>query len=330
MLLSLNAYVLTGGADFGGGVWDFLAFGPRAGRQRRLIAEVIAPIWEANHVWLIVVIVLFFTAFPTAFAAVAVALHIPLTAMLIGIVLRGSAFIFRSLTRTDDRAYQRWSRVFAVASAITPVMLGVIVGTVASGRVRLARPPDFFGPWLKPFPFAVGFFTLFLFAYLAAVYLTLEAPDPDLRGDFRRRAWLALALSAGAAVACLALAEAGAPPVFNSLRQAGWSKPLVALTSALAIGSAAALWKERYAWARVLAGATATGVLWGWALSQHPYVVVPDLTFAAAAAPASVLRPVLALLLVGAIIVAPAFACLYTVFNPRWPPRRHKSDPLTG
>ena len=117
MVLALNAYALTGGADFGGGVWDLLARGPGREAQRSLIAEQIAPIWEANHVWLILVVVVLFTAFPAVFAALGTVLHIPLTLMLLGIVARGSSFVFRSYGKHDDASQQRWGRVFAVASA---------------------------------------------------------------------------------------------------------------------------------------------------------------------------------------------------------------------
>src|SRR5450432_3610702 len=113
MMIALNFYVLSAGADFGGGVWDFLASGPRRQAQRDLISHALAPIWEANHVWLILVIVLLFTCFPAAFSTIAIALHIPLSLMLIGIVLRGSAFIFRSYGSNHDAAQLRWGRVFA-------------------------------------------------------------------------------------------------------------------------------------------------------------------------------------------------------------------------
>src|SRR3954468_18041550 len=182
MVLALNAYVLTGGADFGGGVWDLLARGPRRAAQRELIASQIGPIWEANHVWLILVVVLLFTGFPAAFATLGVVLHIPLSLMLVGIVLRGSSFVFRSYGARDDATQQRWSRVFAMASVITPLLLGIIVGSVASGAAgaaagRLATPRDasfapvYLAPWLSPFPLAMGALALAMFAFLAAVYL---------------------------------------------------------------------------------------------------------------------------------------------------------------
>ena len=176
LLVALTVYVLTGGADYGGGVWDLLASGPRAAAQRQLIERAIGPIWEADHVWLILVIVILFDAFPPAFAAIMIAMHIPVTLMLVGIVLRGSAFSFRSYGGGLERTQIRWDRMFSIASLVTPILLGVIIGAVASGRIPKdpRRFGDFVWPWMTPFCFAVGVFALALFAYLAAIYATLE------------------------------------------------------------------------------------------------------------------------------------------------------------
>src|SRR4051812_28687139 len=160
MVVALNAYVLMAGADFGGGVWDLLARGPRRTRQRELIANSIAPIWEANHVWLIVVVVMLFTAFPVVFGILGTVLHIPLTLMLIGVVLRGSAFVFRSYGSRGQTTRHRWGAAFAIASVATPVVLGDIIGAVASGDVgeaaarvgRASFASVFVAPWLAPFP----------------------------------------------------------------------------------------------------------------------------------------------------------------------------------
>ena len=202
MLVALVLYTLTGGADFGGGVWDLLATGPRKQAQRDLVDRSIGPIWEANHVWLILVVVLLFVCFPATFAAVSTALHVPLAVMLIGVVLRGSAFAFRHYDPLHGTGAVRWGRVFALASLVTPVTLGVVLGALSTdiavdpstGRVAT----DFVSQWLAPFPFAVGLFTLALFAFLAAVYLINEADSHDLRADFRGRA-LASAVAVGAA-----------------------------------------------------------------------------------------------------------------------------------
>src|SRR5919201_2580842 len=225
LVLSLNAYVLLGGADFGGGVWDLVSRGERGRRERELIASAIAPVWEANHVWLILVVVLLFTCFPPAFAALGLTLHIPLTLMLLGIVLRGSAFTFRSYDSQRDAVQRRWSRVFAVASLLTPLLLGVSIGAVASGAVGAAHALDatagfrarFVDPWLTPFALGVGALALPLFAFLAAVYLTVEAEDDALRETFRRRA-LAAALAVFApAFRPPALARRRAPRMHTGL-----------------------------------------------------------------------------------------------------------------
>src|SRR4030095_3059205 len=130
MLGALVAYAVTGGADFGGGLWDLLASGPRAAGQRRLVEQALAPVWEAHHVWLIYVLVILFTAFPPAYAALGTALHVPLTVMLVGIVLRGSAFVFRQYGGGPAAAVEAWGRVFAVASVVTPFFLGAVLGAM--------------------------------------------------------------------------------------------------------------------------------------------------------------------------------------------------------
>src|SRR6266851_9815867 len=192
MVMLLTAYVLLGGADYGGGVWDLLATGDTARAQRETIARAIAPVWEANHVWLIVVVTILFTAFPSAFARLSIVLHIPLALVLIGIVVRGSAFIFRAYgpMSKGDRRELEW--VFAAASTVTPLLIGVIVGAVTEGRMvhslheRASFRELYVDPWLTWFAVAVGVFALVLFSYLAAVYLTLEARDKATADAFRR------------------------------------------------------------------------------------------------------------------------------------------------
>ncbi len=286
MIAALVLYALGAGADFGGGVWDLFASGPRARRQRELIAHAIGPIWEANHVWLILVIVLLFVAFPPVFAAMSIALHIPLSVMLIGIVLRGSAFVFRSYDVQTDDVQRRWSRLFAVGSIVSPIMLGVCVGAIASGTIRVnletgAVDTNFISQWLGAFPFAIGFWTLALFAFLAAVYLTNETQEVELREDFRRRA-----LWAGMAVALLALvsfilAQRGAPLIQSGLSKEWWSIPFQIMTGLFSVGALAAVWKRRYRSARVLAMTQITFIIagWGLALHQFPFLIEPGPDF---------------------------------------------------
>jgi cytochrome bd ubiquinol oxidase subunit II len=319
MMAALTAYVLGAGADFGGGVWDVFAAGPRLRQQREVIAEAIGPIWEANHVWLIFVIVILFVAFPVAYAALTTALHVPLTIMLIGIVLRGCAFTFRTYDDQADAVQRRWSAVFAGASIVTPVMIGACVGTVASGtlRMREGRVVTNFFEWVGWFPFALGFLTLALFAFLAAVYLTLETEDRAVQEDFRVRA-LASGLAVGAlAWVTLLLARRGAPPVYDALLGRPWSWPFHIVTGGVAAGALVALWARRYTVARPLAMAQLTLILWGWGASQYPFLLAPDLTFGAAAAPPAVLKPVVATCIAGMVLVVPSLAYLFHVFKRR-------------
>lgn len=318
ILVSLTFYALMGGADYGGGVWDLMAWGPRAKVQRELIAEAIGPIWEANHVWLILVIVVLFTAFPAAFAAIATALHIPLSLMLVGIVLRGSAFTFRSYDSKEDNVQRRWGRIFALASLITPVLLGVTVGAIASGDIHIKEgypTTGFISPWLAPFPLAVGVFALVLFAFLAAVYLTLETDDPDLREDFRRRALASALAVGGMALVVFLLSGTGAPVIRRGLSASRWTWPLQIATGVLAVGAIFALWTRRFRLARVCAVGQVTLILWGWALAQFPYLVEPDITIYNAAAAPATLRLLLAALVVGALLLFPSFYYLFRVFK---------------
>lgn len=322
MLVSLTFYALGAGADFGGGVWDLLARGPRAKQQRELIADAIGPIWESNHVWLILVVVLLFVAFPPAFAAISIALHIPLAVMLVGIVLRGSAFIFRSYDIQSDDVQRRWSQLFAVGSIVSPIMLGVCVGAVASGTIRtdLATgkvETNFLSQWAAPFPFAIGFFTLALFSFLAAVYLSLEAKDSALRDDFRRRAlWAALAVGI-TAFASLSLSGHGAPLIRAGLAKSWWALPFQSLTALVALGAIAAVWFRRFRIARLLAITQMTLILWGWGLAQFPYLLEPDLTFTNSSAPANVLEVLLIALGAGTLLLFPSLWYLFRVFKTR-------------
>jgi cytochrome d ubiquinol oxidase subunit II len=212
---------------------------------------------------------------------------------------------------------RRWSAVFAGASIVTPVMLGACVGTVASGvlRVRDERVVTGFFEWVGPFPIVLGLLTLALFAFLAAVYLTLETRDPELQEDFRTRA-----LGAGIVVGLLAwitllLARGGAPRVYAALLGQPWSWAFHLVTGAASTGALLALFLRRYALARLLAMTQVALILWGWGLAQYPFLLAPDLTFTQAAAPPVVLKTVLALVAAGMALVVPSLAYLFHVFK---------------
>jgi len=206
------------------------------------------------------------------------------------------------------------------------VLLGVTVGAVASGSVSGARAPDtvffavYVAPWLTPFALSVGVFALVAFAFLAAVYLTLEAAEPELREDFRRRALGAGVALFGAALLVLVLSGSAAPRVRAGLIFAPWAVPLHLLTGAAAVAALAALWRRRYRVARVAAAAQVSLILWGWGISQYPYLLPPDLTVVAAAAPDVTLRLVLGGLALGAAVLFPSLYYLFRIFKGRSQP----------
>jgi cytochrome d ubiquinol oxidase subunit II len=330
-LAALVAYALLGGADFGGGVWDLLARGPRREAQRALVADAIGPIWEANHVWLILVVVLCFTCFPAGFARISTVLHVPLTLMLMGVVLRGSAFVFRAYDTRRDVVQRRWGLLFAVASLVTPVLLGIALGALASGavgRVDLMRPgfaERFVDPWATPFALAVGGLALALFAFLAAAYLVVEAAeqhrgDPQVGAglvrDFAGRAvaaQCATVLAAGAVVWLAPAADAGAAVP----RTGPWAVALQGTFALSVVAALALLHAGRWRAARLAAQAQATVLVWGWAWAQFPAVVPPHGTAAALAAPAITLALCLGTLAAGSLVLLPSFVYLFRVFKGR-------------
>ena len=327
IVVALNAYVLFAGADFGGGVWDLFASGPRKEKQRELIAHAIGPIWEANHVWLIVVVVMLFVCFPPAFAAFGTLLHIPLSMLLVGIVLRGSAFVFRAYSYGPRSEQRRWGRVFAISSLITPVVLGMCVGALVSGDIGAAlggidNPNASFAetyvrPWLHGFSIAVGLMTLTLFSFLAAVYLTIEAgADTELQDDFRTRALA----SAGAAVLAALLAlvvGAATSDVMAKFVRFGWTLAVLGASTVSALVAILCLVRRRYQLARLAAAGWVTLVLWGWALAQFPAIIPPSLTIGAAAAPRETIVATLAVLVGGGAVLIPSLWYLLRVFKSR-------------
>jgi cytochrome d ubiquinol oxidase subunit II len=312
--------VLLAGADYGGGMWDLLASGPRAKGQRELIAKAIAPIWEANHVWLILVVVVLFTAFPQAYALISTSLHVALLLLLLGIVLRGSAFIFRTNDTTPSDAKWQWGRIFALASLGTPILLGVVVGAISSNSIRAPGEHEalaYFFAWATPFPFAVGLFALVLFALLAAVYLTLETHDTALQNDFRRRAIVCEGVAALVALIVFLLSREDAPAIRDRLSNSWWAWPLQLVTALAALATLAALWARRFPIARYCAAGQVALILWGWALAQYPYLVRPELTIHNSAAPHSTMRALLWALAAGVVLLFPSYWYLLRVFKGR-------------
>jgi len=318
MFMALIFYAVTGDADYGGGMWDLLATGPRADEQRKAIEKAIGPIWEADHVWLILIIVILFTGFPPAFATMMTALNIPFTLMLIGIVLRGSAFVFRKYDVKSEETHRRWSVLFGAASFFTPFIQGLTLGALSTGQIHIVDGrvvSGFFAGWLTPFAFACGLFALVLFAFLAATYLTADpSTERHVQDDFRSRA-----LWSGAALVPIALivfltSKDGAPRMYHGLTQ-WWAPVLVGTTIVFALAAFISLWLRRFALARIAAIAEVTLILGGWSVAQFPNLITPGITIFNAAAPEITLRLLTYALVVGAIILFPSLFFLFRVFK---------------
>jgi cytochrome bd ubiquinol oxidase subunit II len=318
MFAALIFYAVTGDADYGGGMWDLLASGPRAEAQRKAIDRAIAPIWEANHVWLILIIVILFTGFPSAFAAMMTALNIPFTLMLIGIVLRGSAFIFRKYDVKSQEVKRRWTALFGAASFFTPFIQGLILGALSTGQIHIVDGrvvSGFFAGWLTPFAFACGLFALALFAFLAATYLTADpATNREVQDDFRLRALWSGSLLAPIAFVVFITSKDGAPAMYHGLTK-WWAPLLIGTTLCFAIAALTCLWLRRFVLARVAAIAEVTLILGGWSLAQYPRLVTPNITIFDAAAPEITLRLLTYALAVGAVVLFPSLFFLFRVFK---------------
>jgi len=317
MWICLTAYALFGGADFGGGFWDLIAGRAEKGRaQRNLIEHSIGPIWEANHVWLIFVIILTWTVVPSVFAAVSSTLYIPLTFVAVGIIARGSAFAFR---KVSDKLWQQrlFGGAFALSSVLTPFFLGTVGGALASGRV----PPgiaagDPITSWINPTSLASGVLAVTTTAYLAAVYLTHDARregDPALAETFRRKA-LAAGVATGvvAGIELLVLAM-DAPGLFRQLLSMP-AAPLAALSIAAGAASLALMWRRNFLTVRVSAALAVTALLWSWGIAQYPYVL-PGLALAEASATENVLVANAIAVVIAGILVIPSLWWLYAIFQ---------------
>jgi cytochrome d ubiquinol oxidase subunit II len=320
-LAGLALYAVTGGADFGGGFWDRLARGPRKAEQRELIENALAPIWETNHVWLIFVVVVLFSGFPAAFAAVGIALGVPLSLALVGIVLRGAAFVFRQYGRGTEADARRWGRVFGISSLLAPFFLGTSLAALTEGRIRIAADGAITAPtaaWWGVYPIAVGLFVVALFAYLAAVYLCLEARQsgsPALADDFRTRA-LAAGLVAGLlSILVRSIAGRSGGHFAETLLSSPWSLAAEIGVAVLAVLSLGALVRRRFQLARIFAVAQVLAAVLVFGIAQHPFLIAPDLRLVDAAAPTATQQMLLIVMGVGALLLAPALIWLFRTFK---------------
>jgi cytochrome bd ubiquinol oxidase subunit II len=314
LLLVITAYAVLAGADFGGGVWDLFASGPRIRAQRIAIATAMGPVWEANHVWLIFLIVGLFTAFPTVFAALSIALYLPFTIALLGIILRGAAFTFQTHGYEAAGELAPWGVAFGAASIIAPAFLGAALAAVAVGAVRAAPGSNVTTGWISWLAADLAVLAVALCAYLAATFLMVETEgDPPLQADFRQRALGAAIVSGVLALTGLVLAWRQAPLLWSELTGRGIWLLLIALINGPI--AAFAVWRRSPRVARVAVAAQIVFVLWAWAIGQWPALVPPDFTIHASAAPDSTLLALTVTIAAGMVVLAPSLWLLFRVFK---------------
>jgi cytochrome bd ubiquinol oxidase subunit II len=320
--LGLIAYAVLGGADYGGGVWDLLASGPLAERQRATISHAIGPVWEANNVWLIYVITVTWTAFPIVYAAVSTALFVPIVLAIVGITLRGAAYGFRSQYAERAGSAQValvWSHIFSGASTITPFLLGTIAGAIAGGALHVRQgvvSVNYWTIWTTPFALACGAFALALCAVLAATYLAVEAQtagESVLIAIFQVRALVAGAITAVIGAIAALLAAVQSPLLWQGL--IGKALPLSLGAVLIGLATAASLLLGRLRAARVLVAAETACILAAWGVAQYPYLIIRDVTISDAASLPSVLQGVAIASLAGMIVLLPSLWYLFHIFK---------------
>jgi cytochrome d ubiquinol oxidase subunit II len=303
-LATLVLYAVFGGADFGGGVWDLLASGPRRDAQRAAITEAIGPVWESNHVWLIFAVVTLFTCFPPAFADIATGLNAPLSFALVGIVMRGAAFVFRNYA-TDSAALVRvWTVVFGIASLVTPFWFGDAIGALATGRYA----------WLSPFALSTGVFAVAVCAQIAAIFLIHETDEPALAEDFRKRAIYATLAVWIVGLVPTAIAHGNDSRLFEEFLAPA---ALIAIGCATGLGLIVmlALALRKSLIARFAVGCEALMILVGWFGAQAPALIPGRYSYVQAASSDAMIVAFLIAALVGALLLVPSLLLLFAVFK---------------
>jgi cytochrome bd ubiquinol oxidase subunit II len=312
--LGVIAYAVLGSADFGAGFWDLTAGGARRGaRLRGMVQHSMSPVWEANHVWLIFVLVILWTAFPTAFGSMFSTLSIPLFLAAIGIIFRGTAFALRGQAATIKEA-RVLGAVFALSSVLVPFFLGATIGGVASGRVPVGNAAgDAFGSWVTPTSILVGLLAVGTGAFLAAVFLAADsgrAGAADLQQAFRVRALASGAVTGALAIGGLVVVRDDARELYDGLTS-GAGLAAVAVSAVCGIATLGLVAARRYGLARVSAGGAVAAVTAGWALAQSPYLLPGAQTFHEGAAGDATLLALLISLAAGMALLLPSLAYLY-------------------
>ena len=306
MFAGVIAYAVLGGADFGSGFFDLMAGSSRRGAElRTLVDHSIGPVWEANHVWLIYVLVIWWTGFPESFAATMSTLVVPLLLALLGIVLRGASFAFRKYSATLRQA-RLFGVIFAVSSVITPFFLGTVAGAIASGRIPMEEPGDRWSSWLSPTSLFGGAIAVGTCAFLAGVFLAADAHRSRRRRlteELRIRS-LGVGVVTGVLVfAALVPIAADAPVLTEGL--AGRAAPLVVISGMAGVATLVLVWRRRYSLARWPAVVAVASVVSGWGAAQYPWLLVDQVTIRAAAGAPATLQGLLVAVSLAVVLVLP-------------------------
>lgn len=325
-VMGLIAYTVLSGADFGAGLWQLTAgSGAKAARLREHAHHAIGPVWEANHVWLIFVLTVVWTAYPIAFGSIASTLAIPVFIAAIGIIARGATYALHAgaTSVTERRVIDN---LFSASCVLTPFALGTAVGGIASGRVPVGNAAgNEVTSWLNPTSLMVGVLAVVLAAFLAAVYLAADAArstQRELETRFRLRALVSGLLAGVFAIAGLAVLHADAVGLFEGL-VTGAGLALVIISGLAGVTSLLLIWFRRFDPARYTAAAAVAAVIAGWAVAQNP-LFLPGLTVTAAAAPRDTLIAVVVVVLAGAVLLLPSLGLLFRL------DLRGRFDPLTS
>jgi len=314
LVLGVTAYAVLGGADFGAGFWDLTAGGAKRGaRVRGMIKRSMGPVWEANHVWLIFVLVVFWTAFPRAFGPVMETLYVPLFLAGVGIVFRGAAFALRGEAATISEA-RILGATFALASVLIPFFFGTVIGAIATGQVPAGDGGGSeFGSWTGIVPLYIGVLAVGTGAYMAAVYLAADAKRSgfdDMLVAFRKRALGAAVVTGLLAVGGLFLVRAEEPDLYSGLTS-GVGLVAVIASAAAGIVTLWLLWSGRYAIARFASTAAVGAVIVGWVVAQRPDFLPGELTFDEAAASNATLAAVIVVAALAVLVLGPSLFLLY-------------------
>jgi len=338
MIAGLTAYAVLGGADFGGGLWDLTAGGDRrGGRVRGMVQRSMSPVWEANHVWLIFVLAIFWTAFPVAFGSVFSTLYVPFALAAVGIIFRGAAFALRGQAATIKEA-RTLGAMFALSSVLVPFCLGAAVGGIASGRVPVGNAGgDAFSSWLNPTSATIGVLAVLVGAYLAAVYMaadSVRAGIADLEEAFRARALLSGAAVGAVAIGGLLLVRDDARHLYDGLTH-GTGLVLVLISAGCGAGTLALVWARRFEWARVSAAAAVACITVGWPVAQRPDLLPGELTLERAAASDATLIALLVSVAIGLVVLVPSLWVLYRLvlagrLDQEFEPLDQRFRPLTA